>query len=94
MADTTYHHGVQTVVIGPAQGVRHAEADFTPPPEPDWITIDRLITLMAYVVLDRMLRNPPDNGAMGTGVNDMDRDIRFQIVERLQLLIELFKQPR
>ena len=86
MADTTIHHGVQTIIHGTS---REPQPDFTPPPPPDWVTIDRLITLMAYAVLQRMLRNPTSN-SIGRG---MDQDIRFQIIERLEMLIELFKQP-
>lgn len=99
MADTVYHSippynggGTQTVQHLRTDHVLQAESLYEPPPI-DWARIDQLITLMAYVVLDRMLRHYPDDSSLGEGINTMDQDIRFQIIERLRLLIELFKTP-
>lgn len=83
MADTTYHvpfplPGTVTTILSREeyQGERV--------PEIDWSTVDRLITFMAFVVLDRTLR---------AGSEAMDIDIRFQIIERLQTLINWYKDP-
>lgn len=82
MAETTYHVPfpvpmTETKILG------SIEEDLPPF---DWETVDRILTLMSYIILERILRL--------TSTPSIDIDIKFQLVERLQILIEEYKNPR
>lgn len=78
MTETKYH--------GPAAGMgRHSE----PEPEPviDWRRVDALLMLMALAILERHLKYDD------ASVASIDVDVKFQLIERVKILMEYFRNP-
>jgi hypothetical protein len=81
MAETTYH--VPFPLPRSETKILGSFEESLPPV--DWDRLDRLLILMGLVTVERLLRLAATPG--------IDIDIKFQVIDRLQTLIEFYKDP-
>lgn len=86
MAETHYNIPFPAMMTETKLHPRSSEPKPEPEPVIDWRRVDCLLMLMALSVLERHLRYDDASQAI-------DIDVKFQLIERVQILMEYFKAP-